>query len=769
MTTGEFFQALRGAETIERAEQALNDFQAAQQIRWVPVGRENNRGTIEVSADPTRSCIERVTNSIDAVLELEHSRHNGLPSCRSPKEAAVAWLGVPESGLSAMTQGQRRSLAQRVTVTLEPGEGRESRILMVRDRGIGIQPERMPLTILSLNESNKISKHYLVGAYGQGGSSTFAFSRLTLIASRYAGSPIGFTLVKFRDLPAEQYKTGHYVHMVMQDGSIPVVEDVSGFETGTEVRHFGFDLNNFSSPVGPNSLYGSMNTNLFDPVMPIWFDNRVHDYRRVIKGSRNALNGAVDDGDTGRGPELAHSIPMFNVSLGDFGRIGIEYWVLRAPTKEDKRPSAAFVNPTRPIVLTLNGQNQGEFSHVLIRKEAELPFLTQRLIAHVDCNNLSATSKRLLFVSNREGQRDVKVRDLIQQELVKAFRSDDTLARLNTEARQQGMKQQDETAMQFMRNEVARLLRLQGADFGNSVGGDRNGANGANTRPAVPRPPHPAPAPIGLHDPPTYIRFVIEENRDLTFYTEQRRYVRIETDANSTYHDPNNPHRSNINIIVGNDLVLCGSTALKDGRMRAIVEGASAAQSGSTGSIRVELKRPGLPVLVDERMYRIVPTPPAKPAGRQVSVPLFKMQAVDGPDDPLWTQLTWPDSINVIASQAEMEESTLVIYYSTVFPKYVARRDSFERRSVELGQSFTARYEIWLAVHSLLKYQDEQVATASRANSTTEGLESDGRQNDPEIDETREREERCRIAVMSSMFAAREVQLDAIHSVGVDD
>ncbi len=234
----------------------------------------------------------------------------------------------------------------------------------------------MPTTILSLNESNKISKHYLVGAYGQGGSSTFAFSRLTLIACRYAETAIGFTLVRFLDLPADQFKTGHYVYMVMGDGTVPQAYiEISELTHGTEVRHFGYDLNNYGSPLGPNSLYGSMNTNLFDPVMPVWFDNRVHDYRRVIKGSRNALCGAVDDGDERTGPPLSHSIPTYSVSLGDFGRIGIEYWVLQQPTKENKRPNAAFVNPAKPIVLTLNGQNQGEFTHLLIRKDAELPFL----------------------------------------------------------------------------------------------------------------------------------------------------------------------------------------------------------------------------------------------------------------------------------------------------------------------------------------------------------------------------------------------------------
>jgi hypothetical protein len=376
MTPTEFYKALQDAASVSEVEAALRRFQAANRTRWLPVGRENNRGTIEVSSDPARSAVERLTNGMDGVLELEYQRHSGLPQCRSPREAAVAWLEVPENGLSAMTPAQRRALGQRVSIRMETGEGRESRTLDIRDRGIGIAPEEMTRTILSLNESNKLQKHYLAGAYGQGGSSSFAFSRYSLIASRYADRPVGFTVVKFLDLPADEYKTGHYVYLVLQDGNLPCADlSVTDFAQGTLARHYGYDLSGYSSPLGPNSLYGSLNTILFDPIMPIWLDNRVHNYRRVIKGSRNALNGAVDDGDDRIGPVLSHNVPIFSVSLGDFGRVGVEYWVLEQPTRANKHPSAAFVNPSKPIVLTLNGQNQGEFSQVLIRKDAELPFL----------------------------------------------------------------------------------------------------------------------------------------------------------------------------------------------------------------------------------------------------------------------------------------------------------------------------------------------------------------------------------------------------------
>ncbi|MGC1483935.1 MAG: hypothetical protein WA789_09090 [Candidatus Acidiferrum sp.] len=639
----------------------------------------------------------------------------------------------------------------------------------VRDQGIGIAPENVTRTILSLNESNKLQKHYLAGAYGQGGSSTFAFSRYSLIACRSASGPVGFTIVKFLDLPAEQYKTGHYVYLTLQDGGLPTAElSVLDFPQGTLVRHFGYDLSGYPSPLGPNSLYGSLNTILFDPIMPIWLDDRVHNYRRVIKGSRNALNGAVDDGDERTGPALSHNVPVFNVSLGDFGRIGIEYWVLEQPTKANKRPSAAFVNPGKPIVLTLNGQNQGEFSQVFVRKDAELPFLSQRLICHIDCNHLSPTSKRQLFVSNREAQRDVKVRELIQQELVKALKSDDILTKLNDEARKQGVEEQDETAIQQMRNEVARLLRIHGVDLGEAVG-STTGTGQDPAAPAKPRKPRRPPKPIELHEPPTFIQFVWDEDEPITFYPEQRRYLRILTDANSTYHNPNAPQNSRINIIVGDNLVLMGSTPLQGGRMRIIVEGSNSAQAGQTGLLRVELTRPGLTVLVDEKPYKIVAAPESRPADRRVSLPPFRTVAVNGPEDPKWTQLGWPDNPSMIASRAEMEEGTLVIYYSTVFPKFASQRHAFENRDTALANSFAKRYEIWLAVHSLLHYQDQQFAAPQHRASEAGPGSSDRTQEDPDLAEERERQERCRIAILSTLFASREVQLETFQSISATE
>ncbi|MDA4127694.1 MAG: hypothetical protein OK452_10930, partial [Thaumarchaeota archaeon] len=221
MTPTELYILLNQATNTQAVDEALESFESDPEAnaKWVPFGgKENNRGVIEISADSGRALVERVTNGIDAVLEAEFEGHQGNPDCRSPKEAARAWLNVPEAGLSELSQEERRRLAQRVVVRILEGEGREGRLVEVRDFGIGLTAAEMPGTILSLNESNKIQKYYLAGTYGQGGSGTLAISKYTLIASRRnEADSVGFTVVKFLDLPPETYKTGHYVYLTIED------------------------------------------------------------------------------------------------------------------------------------------------------------------------------------------------------------------------------------------------------------------------------------------------------------------------------------------------------------------------------------------------------------------------------------------------------------------------------------------------------------------------------------------------------------------------
>ncbi len=751
MTPVDLLSALMGTDRVADVERAIEDFETAHagQFDWFTVGmRRNNSGTIEVSANTGRALVERVTNGVDAVLELEHRVRGGIPVCRSPREAGHAWLRVPDDGLSAMTPRQRQQLANRVTVTMKAGEGPGHRCVEVSDTGIGLSADEMPRTILSLNEENKTEKEYLAGRYGQGGSATLAASKYSLIFSRKSGSStVAFTVIQYQEPPPDRVKGGHYVYLRMSERVLETPASDDTPPVGTTCKHFAYDISAFGSPIGPNSVYGLLQQVLFDPIIPIWFDNRVHGWRRVIKGSRNALNGAVDEGDESKsGPKLAHHAKMFHASLGEYGRLGIEYWVLPAPEKNNKRPTAAFVDPRRPIVLTLNGQNQGEMPVSLIRKDAELPYLAHRIICHLDCNAMTALALRGLLVSNREDARSGIVYDMMQKELIQALRSDDELTRLNAEAKESTLKERDESATQTMRQEVARLLRLQGFEVSPATGAVA-GKGDADDRPGRGKRRRSKPNPIELHEPPTFVRIVWPADEPILLYPGQRRYVRIETDAHSRHHHPTAPEKSRFNFVIsGNELRVAGTTTLQGGRMRVMVDCGDASKPDDTGELRVELSRAGQPLLADSRKITVIKRPEAKEAVQKIVMPQFRVVPVD-PDSPEWLRLGWPDDTAIIASYAERDEGVLVIYYSTAYPKYFQALKQLEKRDTTGAASFTRRYEIWLAVHSLILDEDQ----TSHKGEAHPGIQE-------EQLEKIEQAERCRMAIVAAMVAAREIQ-----------
>jgi len=275
---------LLATDKLDRVRELVDAYVETQSswVLWRPVGdRANNSGTIQGAGDPARALIERVTNGIDAVIERAYVEHNGKPECNSPRAAAQAWFGVPSAGLHKLKNSEVRRLAQdSVTLTLFPGDGRAKRTVEVADTGLGLTAAQMPNTILSLNADNKSSKFYLAGAFGQGGSATFASADYTLIASRSVKTPdtIAFTIVKFQ--PPQGLKLGSYVYLVREGSVLTTTNIPAAFgEFSTRVRHYGYDLDDYPSPLGPNSLYGRAQAILFEPTLPFWFDNRVHDYK----------------------------------------------------------------------------------------------------------------------------------------------------------------------------------------------------------------------------------------------------------------------------------------------------------------------------------------------------------------------------------------------------------------------------------------------------------------------------------------------------------
>src|SRR5690606_5102738 len=569
--------------------------------------------------------IERITNAIDAVIERRHGEHAGKPDCRSPRDAAQAWFGVPTAGLHKLSDAGARSLAQEtVTVTLMEGDGRAKRTIEIADYGGGLTAAQMPHTILSLNADNKVDKFYLAGAFGQGGSSTFASSEYTLIASRSISAPEALAFTVVRHDPPAGLKVGSYVYLVRNGAVLCTSEIPETFASAsTRVRHYGYDLNDYPSPLGPNSFYGRAQAILFDPVIPFWLDNRVHNYRRTIKGARTALNGAREEGD----PEakLAHSTPIFFADLGDFGQLGIEYWVLAPGGKA--APNKAFVNGTRPIVLTVNGQTHAEWLASLLRKDAELVHLAPRMVVHLDCNRLSLDAKRVLFVSNREESRRGAVQSVLVRELLEALKSDQVLADLEEDARQAGTRERDEKAEKEIRKEVARMLKIFGFSVAEEVGASAKGSNDGG-RPGRGGRGSRKPDAVEPHEPPTKVEILGPD--PITFYPGQRRYVRVRTDAHSQYHNAHDQTRSKFSFYATGDAIrVAGSSELRNGHMRVIFAASQDVSVGTVGNLSVELRPLQAATITTSIGYKIVEQPKPKGASSKINLPEINIQPID--------------------------------------------------------------------------------------------------------------------------------------------
>ena len=100
-----------------------------------------------------------------------------------------------------------------------------------------------------------------------------------------------------------------------------------------------------------------------------------------------------------------------------------------------------------------------------------------------------------------------------------------------------------------------------------------------------------------------------------------------------------------------------------------------------------------------------------------------------------------------------MSGGKLLIYYSVVFPRFASELSRFARQDSALATSFKRRYELWLAVHSLLFHHDETERDVKTEQAALDVLE---------------REERCRIANLAAIVAAQDIKAGATTVVEID-
>src|SRR6202022_2526933 len=101
----------------------------------------------------------------------------------------------------------------------------------IRDHGIGQAPERVHHTLLSLGRTDKADKPYLIGVFGQGGSSAFSIAKYSIVISRRAADirkqdddgGAGWTIV--REIQPKGRRDPYYAYLAAtEEGGVPRVD-----------------------------------------------------------------------------------------------------------------------------------------------------------------------------------------------------------------------------------------------------------------------------------------------------------------------------------------------------------------------------------------------------------------------------------------------------------------------------------------------------------------------------------------------------------------
>lgn len=294
-------------------------------FHWIPVGRDRgNAGRIKLANQPVNPIAERTVNGMEAIIELARQRELAddvtAKAPTTPRDAVMRYFGVPsldqlpkldDSAQSKATRAKARELARQLRVRLLWDKVAREFTMAVEDDGIGQPPALIHRTLLSLGSTTKADKPYLIGVFGQGGSSAYAVSKYSWVISRRAKDLLqgnadgaGWTIIKHvfpkgRRDDYFAYLAGH------PDGRVPFVSgadaDTAKIPHGTRFVHIAYDFGRGGSAI-TRQLYTALNHVLYNPILPfeLYAQRQTPDpifgngYRLSSLGSRGTTKPALD-------------------------------------------------------------------------------------------------------------------------------------------------------------------------------------------------------------------------------------------------------------------------------------------------------------------------------------------------------------------------------------------------------------------------------------------------------------------------------------------
>jgi hypothetical protein len=426
------FQEIFNALYASKDEEELHSFvtnnpDIFKTENWRPLGGNfSNYGVVKnQQSNPVAAIIEKVTNSIDAILTKKCFASGIDPksdaSPQSMDEAIERFFPNHNWDLQTM----RRVQAEDIQIIADGNGPKTAKnyptSVIVYDNGEGQKPQDFESSFLSLLRGNKNDILFVQGKYNMGGSGAIVFcgkKRYQLIASkRFDGGDFGFTLVREHPKTEDDHAKETWYEYLTIDRiipSFPITEIDLGlanrkFKTGTIIKMYSYQFPKGYSAFSQD-LNQSINEYLFSPALPILTKDTALRYpnNKVLVTDLYGLRRRLQK------EEEEYLESKFSLDFNDelFGKMKVSCFVFKTKAREyDLKRTKEIIQDRyfrngMAVLFSLNGQVHGHYTSEFITRSLKLNLLKNHLLIHVDCTDMKYEFRKELFMASRDRLKD---------------------------------------------------------------------------------------------------------------------------------------------------------------------------------------------------------------------------------------------------------------------------------------------------------------------------------------------------------------------------
>lgn len=513
--------------------------------KWRYVGdNPSNASTIQILNESEKGIIERLSNAIDSVL-VKNKEDRDLRPKNAEDVLRVSYpnfFKMRKNIINGKLNRANVSDADDLVILLaNDGDSTKKPTFDVIDFGTGIRGDDFGETILSIQGKNKIStkENYLIGSFGQGGSTSLKFAYITMIISKISGEYYFTVVHKFR---VKDFKKPIYAFLVnnnnnglkikndMDDESLlnPYLKKFIDSDSGTIVRMFDYEIdvelrsNEITKPIG---LLSYINTQLYNVPLPVKLvDNRknmlvnIHSQPKYSYGTHLKMMTSSNNIQEYNGFfEIDHHNRMFKVNYYIILPSEIDDW---PKDKVCEKKFKEFSHHGKSIFYTVNGQYITHEHYTKIRNRG-LMFLENRLLVEINLDQLE--DKYDYFTSDRNQVIGNELSRGLLERVIEKLVTTDKLISLNNRIAEMTTKSKiDNVIVKEISEEVKREY-LELLDDDNEV--------------VVPSPIIEPPKPKVEIEYADEIKYLIIDNKKDIFEKSSRKTIFLKTDAKKYIND----------------------------------------------------------------------------------------------------------------------------------------------------------------------------------------------------------------------------------------